>query len=131
MARQAAMTAAISLLSDLGDPDGAAMTFRHVLGRIRDARETIEIHMFVWRSDGIGNEIGRAVLAAADRGVKIRITKDTGAFMYERIEMNRKSFLNKAISPFARLRLAAIARRFPDTRVEDDYDDRLGHEIMG
>ena len=53
--------------------------------------------MYVWRSDVIGNAIGEALLAAAERGVRIRILKDTGAFLYERSEMNRKSFFNKPL----------------------------------
>ena len=46
------------------------------------------------RSDKIGNEVAAAVLAAAERGVKVRIIKDIGAFRFERIEMNRKSLFN-------------------------------------
>jgi|GEM_PF-2513867 phosphatidylserine/phosphatidylglycerophosphate/cardiolipin synthase-like enzyme len=86
-------TAEIRSLSDLSNSDGAAMTFDRVIRLIQNASESIVIHMFVWRNDEIGNQIGREILAAADRGVKIHIKKDVGAFMYERIEMNRKSFL--------------------------------------
>ena len=86
-------TAEIRSLSDLSNSDGAAMTFDRVIRLIQNASESIVIHMFVWRNDEIGNQIGREILAAADRGVKIHIKKDVGASMYERIEMNRKSFL--------------------------------------
>ncbi len=120
----------IRLLSDLSDTDGAAMTFDRVLQRIRDASESIVIHMFVWRNDDIGNQIGREVLAAAGRGVKIHINKDVGAFMYERIEMNRKSFFNIPISASKRLTYKLRALTFPDTYVEDDYDDCLGQQVM-
>lgn len=75
-------TLMITLLSNLENPDGAEMTFRLVKERIRAARRSIEIHMFVWRNDAIGNEIGEAVLEAAERGVAVRIIKDVGAFMY-------------------------------------------------
>ncbi len=82
---QSTDSTSIRLLSDLSDTEGAAMAFDRVLQRIRDASESIFIHMFVWRNDDIGNQIGREVLAAAGRGVKIYIKKDVGAFMYERI----------------------------------------------
>jgi cardiolipin synthase len=106
------------------------MTFDRVRRRIREASDTIVIHMFVWRNDDIGNQIGHEVLAAADRGVKIHINKDVGAFMYERIEMNRKSFFNLPISSANRLLYKLRALTFPDTYVEDHYDDDLGQQVM-
>jgi cardiolipin synthase len=110
--------------------DGAELTFSTVLQHIRDARESIEIHMFVWRNDAIGNAIGEAILEAAERGVEIRIIKDLGAFMYERIEMNRKSFFNKPISFSQNLIYKVLGPSFPDTYCEDDYTDELGTRIM-
>ncbi|MBT4865520.1 MAG: phosphatidylserine/phosphatidylglycerophosphate/cardiolipin synthase family protein [Planctomycetaceae bacterium] len=123
-------TAGIRLLSDLNNSDGAAMTFDRVIQLIQNAAESIVIHMFVWRNDEIGNQIGREILAAADRGVTIHIKKDVGAFMYERIEMNRKSFFNVTISPVKRLIYKINALTFPDTYVKDDYDDSLGRQVM-
>ena len=120
----------ISLLSHPSAEDGAQATFHAVLQGIREARESIEIHMFVWRNDDIGNEVGRAVLDAAERGVKVTIIKDLGAFMYERIEMNRKSFFNKPISTKQAFIYRMVAPTFPDTYVEDDYDDQLGWQII-
>lgn len=120
----------ITLLSDLQNPDGAEMSFRLVKEWIRSARRAIEIHMFVWRNDAIGNEIGEAVLEAAERGVAVRIIKDVGAFMYERIEMNRKSFFNKPISFKNRVVYGLIGRTFPNTFCEDDRTDELGWRLM-
>ncbi len=122
--------ATIRLLADPRDSDGAALTFDRVVQRIRDAADSIVIHMFVWRNDDIGNQIGREVLAAADRGITVHIIKDLGALMYERIEMNRKSFFNVPISRFQRLMYRARAVTFPDTYVEDNYDDRLGQQLL-
>ncbi|MDX1680342.1 MAG: phosphatidylserine/phosphatidylglycerophosphate/cardiolipin synthase family protein [Akkermansiaceae bacterium] len=121
---------AIHLLSDPQAEDGAAATFHAVLRGIREARESIEIHMFVWRNDDIGNEVGRVVLEAAERGVKVKIIKDLGAFMYERIEMNRKSFFNKAISKKQSLIYKLLTPTFPDTYCEDDYGDELGNQVI-
>ena len=120
----------VSLLSDPQAEDGAQGTFHAVLQGIREARESIEIFMYVWRNDAIGNEVGRAVLDAAERGVKVKIIKDVGAFMFERIEMNRKSFFNRPISKKQALVYKLITPTFPDTYCEDDYDDKLGWEIV-
>ena len=122
--------ARVSLLSDPQAKDGAAATFEAALQGIREAKTSIEIHMYVWRNDAIGNEMGRAVLDAAERGVKIKIIKDIGAFMFERIEMNRKSFFNKPISKRQALIYKLITPTFPDTFCEDDYTDELGWEIV-
>ncbi len=120
----------IRLLSDVHDTDGADLTFRRVVERIGEATRSIAIHMFVWRNDAIGNQIGRAILDAAERGVKIHIKKDTDAFMYERIEMNRKSFFNLPISLRKRLMFRIRALTFPDTYVEDGYGFELGRQVM-
>lgn len=120
----------ICLLSDTNAADGAAMTFDRVLQRIAEATESIVIHMFVWRNDAIGRRIGRETLAAAERDVRIRILKDIGAFMYERNEMNRKSFFNLPVSAVKRLSHRLAGRTFPDTYVEDDFDDDLGRQVM-
>lgn len=114
-----------------GHPDGAAAAaYDAVFRHLHAAQHHVEVHMYVWRSDSIGNRIGDAVLAAADRGVKIRIIKDIGAFMYERIEMNRKSFFNREIPWTKRLSHRLIAPTFPDTRVTDEYGFALGEKLM-
>ncbi|NQU23559.1 MAG: phosphatidylserine/phosphatidylglycerophosphate/cardiolipin synthase family protein [Candidatus Nealsonbacteria bacterium] len=120
----------IRLLSDPHDTDGADLTFRRVLRRIEEAADSIAIHMFVWRNDAIGHRIGRAILDAAERGVKIHVKKDVGAFMYERIEMNRKPFFNVAIPLSRRLMYKISALTFPDTYVEDEYGFELGRQVM-
>lgn len=120
----------ITLLSGTEDSYGAEMTFRTVKRQIRAARRSIEIHMFVWRNDVIGHEIGEVVLDAAERGVAVRIVKDVGAFMYERIEMNRKSFFNKPISLKNRLVYRLIRPAFPDTWCEDEQTDELGWRLI-
>jgi cardiolipin synthase len=123
-------TASITLLYEPGADDGAEATFSTVLHYIATAQTSIDIHMFVWRNDDIGNRIGKAVLAAAERGVKVRIIKDVGAFMYERIEMNRKSFFNIPIATSKRLTYKALQPSFPDTYCQDDYTDALGQQLM-
>ena len=120
----------IRLLSDPDETDGAAIAFDRVLYCINNAAESIDIHMFVWRNDAIGNAVGQAILSAAERGVMVHIKKDTDAFMYERLEMNRKSFFNVPISATKRLSYKISGLTFPDTFVEDDFDDALSQQIM-
>jgi len=104
--------------------------FDFVLEQLARARKSVEIFMYVWRSDEIGNRVGEAVLAAAARGVKILIIKDLGAIMCEVIEMNRKPFLTREIPWLKRLFYKLIAPTFPDTYLEDDYTSELGDKIQ-
>jgi len=118
------------LLQRPGETDGAEATFRRILEELRRAREAVEIFMYVWRSDEIGNQVGQAVLDAAERGVQVRIIKDIGAFLYERIEMNRKSFFDKKLPAWKSLVYRMMIPTFPDTYVEDDFDSSLGDALM-
>ncbi len=122
-------TGPLTLLCDPQNNDGADVVYRRVIQRLDEAERNVEIHMFVWRNDAIGNEIGAAVLRAAERGVKIRIKKDRGAIMYERLEMNRKSFLPSGIPLGTRLKHAVIGMTFPDTFVRDDYGPEAGARL--
>ena len=56
----------IELLDNPQIADGAEPCFSRVVERIRAVEERLEIHMYVWRNDAIGNEIGAAVLGAAE-----------------------------------------------------------------
>ncbi len=109
--------------------DGAAPAFDVILRHIAEARRSIEIHMYVWRSDAIGNAMGKALLEAAGRGVAIRILKDAGARLYERVEMNRKSFFRSPESWKQRLLQRVAARFLPDTFVTDAFDQTVGDAL--
>ena len=119
----------LTLLCNPNADDGADATFSRVIQRIDNARESIEIHMFVWRNDNIGNEIGKAILRAAQRGVKVKIRKDRGAIMFERIEMNRKSFFHTKLPLMTRLKHAVFRPTFPKSFVRDDFGRELGEEV--
>ncbi len=92
------MSEPIRLLVDRDQSDGAAATFDAVEHQVGLAAESIDIFMFVWRNDEIGNQLGQAVLAAAERGISVKVIKDRAAIMYERIEMNRKSLSELAVN---------------------------------
>ncbi|MFB3904274.1 MAG: phosphatidylserine/phosphatidylglycerophosphate/cardiolipin synthase family protein [Acidobacteriota bacterium] len=71
---------------------GGARAFERIVQRVREAREEIEIRMFIWRNDSVGERIAEELAAAADRGVRIRIRKDLLGSIHERAEENRMSF---------------------------------------
>jgi cardiolipin synthase len=94
----------------LGSGDVA---FQAIVGRIRGAQRSVEIRAFLWRDDEAGNILGDAVLAAADRGVKVTIHKDKIAAVYEYTGGNKQSFFHKrveAIRGFQAWFLGAIYR---------------------
>lgn len=105
-------------------------TFDLVVEELDKAQESVEIFIYVWRSDEVGHRVGEAVLAAAERGVKVKIIKDIGAIMCEVIEMNRKPFLSRELPWLKRLVYKLIAPTFPDTFVEDDYTSELADKIQ-
>ena len=51
-------------------------TFPALIDAINAAKVSLDINMFIWRDDAIGNEMAEAVLAAAERGVKVTISVD-------------------------------------------------------
>ncbi|MDM8533858.1 phosphatidylserine/phosphatidylglycerophosphate/cardiolipin synthase family protein [Clostridiaceae bacterium HSG29] len=69
--------------------------FKCIIENIKKAKSTININMFIWRDDYIGNLIADELLVAANRGVKIYISKDKIGSMFEYGEENRQSFFNK------------------------------------
>ncbi len=73
--------------------------FAYVVDAIEKAKSSIFIQMFIWRDDPLGQWIGKAVLEAADRGVKVEIVKDQVGGGFEFSEENRQSFFYETL-PF-------------------------------
>lgn len=69
--------------------------YRKILDNIKNAEHTIYINIFIWRDDAIGNRIAKALLEAADRGVKITIVKDALGAVFEKAEETKQSFFHK------------------------------------
>lgn len=80
----------------LGSGDVA---FQQIIERVRNAERSVEIRAFLWRDDEAGNQMGEAVLAAADRGAKVTIHKDKIAAVYEYTGGNKQSFFHKRVDP--------------------------------
>lgn len=73
--------------------------FQSILGRVREAKKSVEIRAFLWRDDEAGNLLGEAVLQAADRGAQVTIHKDRIAAVYEYTGGNKQSFFHKRVDP--------------------------------
>ncbi|MBT3704971.1 phosphatidylserine/phosphatidylglycerophosphate/cardiolipin synthase family protein [Candidatus Peregrinibacteria bacterium] len=57
--------------------------FSRIIKNINETKKSILIQMFIWKNDQIGNKIGKALLKAAKRGVKIEIRKDALGSVFE------------------------------------------------
>ncbi|HWN70060.1 MAG TPA: phosphatidylserine/phosphatidylglycerophosphate/cardiolipin synthase family protein, partial [Haliangium sp.] len=89
------------------------VAFAEILRRIEQAERSVEVRAFLWRDDHAGNRLGQALLAAADRGVAVRIRKDRIAAVYEYTGGNKQSFFHKRPSTMHRFQawfLGAVSR---------------------
>jgi cardiolipin synthase len=121
----------LTLLSQVGaqDGDAAEMPYQHIIKRIRQAQQSVEVHMYVWRDDRVGNWVGQALYEAAERGVKVKIFKDSGAVLFESQESNRKPFFETPRDWGKRLMQWGIGFTFPNSRVRDDWGQDLGRKL--
>lgn len=74
---------------------GGQAAFSQIQKRIEQAQKTIEINMFIWRDDYIGNQMIDILYAAAQRGVKVTISKDALGGIFELSEEHRQSMFHK------------------------------------
>lgn len=84
-----------------------------IVQRILAAKRSIEIRAFLWRDDATGNRVAKALLDAADRGVRVTIHKDRIAAVYEYVGGNKQSFFHKRVDPVRGLQawfLSAVTR---------------------
>lgn len=92
--------------------EGGREAFPALLAAIRAAQRSVEIHMFIWRDDEIGNRMAEEVLAAAERGVRVRIVKDRYGVVLEKAEESRLSFFHKRVTAIERLKSRALCRLY-------------------
>jgi cardiolipin synthase A/B len=79
--------------------NGGKMAFQEILRRIDDSQRRVEMRAFLWRDDAAGNQLGEAILGAAERGVQVVIHKDRIAAVYEYTGGNKQSFFHKRPTP--------------------------------
>jgi cardiolipin synthase A/B len=77
--------------------EGGEAFFDRLFARVARATRSIELRCFDWRDDETGELAARALIAAADRGVRVTVLKDLVGATYEYYEGSQQSFLHKTI----------------------------------
>ena len=95
--------------------DGAA-AFEEILSCIDAAKTSILINMFIWREDVIGVRLARAVLRAAERGVRVIISVDRVGMILERSEEHGRSFFHRHPDMVEWLKIAILKICYPKNR---------------
>ena len=88
--------------------------FPEIIRCIGDARTSVQINMFIWRDDEIGNAMAKAVLEAADRGVQVAISVDRYGVTLEKSEECKRSFFNKKLTIKEQLQVWGLELFYPE-----------------
>ncbi len=105
------MLSGLEIINDIELLVNGEVSFQRIIARIKEAKESIYIKMFIWRDDKIGNQLSAELIEAANRGVKIHISKDKLGSIFEKAEENKQSLLHKEFS-FELLVKAFICDKF-------------------
>ena len=101
--------------------------FPEIIRCIEAAKTAVEINMFIWRDDAIGNRMAQAVLTAADQGAKVSISVDRYGVVLEKCEECKRSFFHKEQTLTEKLKSALLEVFYPENtkpgRVRDTYTD--------
>ena len=106
--------------------------FPEILRCMEEAKTSIEINMFIWRDDRIGNRMAQAVLNAADRGVRVYISVDRYGVVLEKCEEAQRSFFHKTQTPAERMKIRLLELLYPETcgsGIPDDEESALYRRI--
>ena len=87
--------------------------FPEIIRCIEQAKFSIEINMFIWRDDKIGNRIAEAILSAADRGVKVYLSVDRYGVLLEKCEECQKSFFHKTQFLSEKVKISVLKLMYP------------------
>lgn len=109
--------------------------FPEIIRCIEAAETSVEINMFIWRDDRIGNRMAQAVLAAADRGARVHISVDRYGVVLEKCEECKRSFFHKEQTLTEKLKSRLLETIYPDIAepgaVKDErtplYDRLIAH----
>jgi len=112
--------------------EGGAAFFDRLFARVARATRSIALRCFDWRDDETGELTARALIAAADRGVRVTVLKDLVGATYEYYEGSQQSFLHKTFDWRTRreamlLRLAYGRLAWPRPRPNPLADAFLAH----
>jgi cardiolipin synthase len=92
--------------------DGAT-AFEEILHCVDTAKNSILINMFIWREDTIGIRLANAVLRAAERGVRVKISVDRVGMILERSEEHGRSFFHRDPQIAEWLKIATLRICYP------------------
>ena len=90
--------------------------FPVILSAVEKAEKSLEINMFIWRDDEIGNRLAQAVLSAAERGVKVLLSVDKYGSVLEHVEENRLSFFHKKTDFSEKAKIWGLTVFYPEHR---------------
>ncbi|MBP3339647.1 MAG: phosphatidylserine/phosphatidylglycerophosphate/cardiolipin synthase family protein [Lachnospiraceae bacterium] len=103
------------------------IAFPEIIQCIENAKVSVEINMFIWRDDNIGNRMAEAVLVAADNGVKIILSVDRYGVVLEKSEEVKKSFFHKKQSLSEKIKINILKCLYPKNcireKVKDEYTE--------
>ena len=101
--------------------------FPEIIRCIEEAKTSLQINMFIWRDDRIGNRMAQAVLAAADRGVTVYISVDRYGVVLEKCEECKRSFFHKEQTLTEKCKSRLLEIFYPENTqpgaVKDEYTD--------
>jgi len=87
--------------------------FEYLVDAISKATKSIDIHMFIWRDDELGQLIARSILNAADRDVQVTISKDLIGGIFEYAEESRRSLLHERLPLKLKIMAALLSIAYP------------------
>ena len=108
--------------------------FPEIIRCIGHAKSAVEINMFIWRDDSIGNRMAQAVLDAANRGVKVSLSIDRYGVVLEKSEEYKKSFFHKTQSLSEKVKTRLLEMMYPENGQPGDVRDEytaLYTQIIG
>ncbi|PKK87230.1 MAG: hypothetical protein CVV63_01755 [Tenericutes bacterium HGW-Tenericutes-8] len=95
--------------------------FEQAIKHILHATSSIEIQMFIWRDDVIGNQLLDALIVAAQKGIHIHIKKDLFGSIFEKSEENKQSMFHKTKHLYTSIYAFMIDHMYQDSRKPKGY----------
>lgn len=103
--------------------------FELAISEINQAKHHIEIQMFIWRDDQIGNRLLDALCHAASRQVEIHIKKDMFGSIFEKSEENKQSMFHKDKNVFTGIYAFMIDHMYRDNRKPKGYHQKTNKKV--
>ena len=101
--------------------------FPEIIRCIEAAETSVEINMFIWRDDRIGNRMAQAVLTAADRGAQVHISVDRYGVVLEKCEECKRSFFHKRQTLTEKMKSRLLEAIYPDIAEPGAVKDERTH----